>query len=326
MKLNDWIREQRKMKDFTVTQLADKAGISHAQVSRIENNKSKISLVTLVRLLYALDVSYSSIFAQDEIDLPKLDILDNIRHMGKHNVLDFPCINFNDIELLDSKYTALSDKIKEITILLLQKFTQKFGTQSDEKYLKPLSELYYRCLGLPPFGLANMVPGLTSPEMPSSEDFMYPPGFSEKLQWIYSSGGALIFLDLGMYVHHVRLSQNLSLRGLGKMVGISHQGIKILETQTAEKLIFEDLVKLDQVLEVEGNLINFAWRATEIYTGAFRAKSISANKLQPFTSAEIFEIEKLIMASRLFQYFLPDDTSWLEWLREISVSGLPSDI
>ncbi|MCJ7483730.1 MAG: helix-turn-helix transcriptional regulator, partial [Thermodesulfovibrionales bacterium] len=69
MKLNDWIREQRKKKNFTVTQLADRAGISHAQVSRIENNKSKISLVTLVRLFYALDIPFLSIFDDEEMEI-----------------------------------------------------------------------------------------------------------------------------------------------------------------------------------------------------------------------------------------------------------------
>lgn len=327
MKLNDWIREQRKKKNFTVSQLADKAGISHAQVSRIENNKSKISIVTLNRLLYALDISFSAMLTHEEIqvDPPKINIFDDAKETSKGNSIEFSCINFNDIERLDIQGIISSGKVKEITILLLQQMTKKFGTEPDEKMLRKLAELYYGGLG-GPFGLARMPPGIAPRKIPDPDVLMRPPELSQKLEQIYLSGGVLIFLDIGMYIYHARLSQNLSLRELGMMVGISHQGIKFLETRTAEKLIFDDLVKLDQALKLEGSLINFAWRATEIYTGAFRTKSMSGKKLHPFSPSEIFEIERLIIVSRFFQYFLSDDVSWLEWLREISVSGFSPQI
>jgi transcriptional regulator with XRE-family HTH domain len=327
MKLNDWIREQRKKKNFTVTQLANRARISHAQVSRIENDKSKISLVTLARLLYALDISFSSIFTNEEIQvgLPNLNVFDNIKAINRGNSFEYPCINFNDIELLDKKEIIASGKIKEITILLLQQFIQKFDASFDKKTLKSFAEIYYRGLGGPPFGLARLPAGFTPSTMPEVEELTSPPKFSEHLRQIYLSGGVLIFLDIGMYIYNVRLSQNLSLRELGKMVGISHQGIKFIETRTAEKLIFDDLVRLDQSLDLGGDLITLAWRASEIYTGAFRVRSISDNNLHPFSPPEIFEIERLIITSRLFQYFLPGDVSWLEWFRKISLSGIPID-
>jgi len=325
MKLNDWIREQRKKKDFTVTQLADMAGISHAQVSRIENDKSKISVITLVRLFSALDVSFPSIFTNEKIqaDLPKLNI--NEKKARRGNSSEYPCINFQDIDLLDTQGLISSGMITKITISLLQQFIRKFDTGVSEQSIKALATLLYRCLGVKN-ELAMVPPAILPMPLPRPSDFSYPREFSgENLQKIYLSSGCLIYLDIGMYVRQSRLSQNLSLRELGKMVGISHQGIKFLETRTAEKLIFDDLARLDQSLNLKGDLIIFAWRATEIYTGAFRTKSISSKKLHPFLPSEILEIERLIMVSRIFQYFLPDDVSWLEWLRKISLSGVPID-
>jgi transcriptional regulator with XRE-family HTH domain len=300
------------------------AGISHAQVSRIENNKSKVSIITLARLFHALDISFSSIFTNLEIQVNPLRLnIYNKKNIGRGNSPEYPCINFNDIELLDAQGIISSGKIKEVTISLLQQYIQKFDTTLNEKSIRLLAELYYRCLGREN-ELALMVPGLTPSEMPSPMEYIYPREFSgAKLRQIYLSGGCLIFLDIGMYVRQVRLSQDLSLRELGKNVGISHQGIKFIETRTAEKLIFDDLVKLDQALSLGGDLIAFAWRATEIYTGAFRVKGTSDKKLHAFPPDEILEVEKLIMASRFFQYFLPDDPSWLEWLRKISLSGVP---
>jgi hypothetical protein len=121
------------------------------------------------------------------------------------------------------------------------------------------------------------------------------------------------------------MTEGLSLRVLAGHLDISHQGVKLLETRTAEKLIFDKLVELDQSLNLGGNLIVFAWRATEIYTGALRIKSSRDKKLYPFSPNEIRNIEKLIVVSRYYQHFLPEDVSWLEWFRKNSLSGVPVD-
>jgi transcriptional regulator with XRE-family HTH domain len=333
MKLNDWIREQRKKKNFTVTQLADAAGISHAQVSRIENDKSEISLITLVRLFYALDIPFLSIFDNEELKmgilglgLSKPDIYHK-KYTGRTASFEYPCINFNDIGLLDTQGLISSGKIAEITYSLLQQFLRKFEEMEpyNEKQIKRVADILYSSLGdrdkspyLPPLSLPF--------PLPKPLDFCYPKEFSsENLRKIYLSGGCLISLDVGMFAHRGRMTEGLSLRVLAGHLDISHQGVKLLETRTAEKLIFDKLVELDQSLNLGGNLIVFAWRATEIYTGAFRIKSSRDKKLYPFSSDEIRNIEKLIVVSRYYQHFLPEDVSWLEWFRKISLSGVPVD-
>jgi len=332
MKLNDWIRDQRIKKNFTVTQLADAAGISHAQVSRIENNKSEISLITLVRLFYALDIPFLSMFDNEELELGRFGYgisKPNIYHKkytGRPDSFEYPCINFNDIELLDTQGIISSGKISEITLSLLQQFFQKFNmTDISEKQLNAITNIVYRCLGSKD-ELASRPLLLLPFPMPKSTDFRYPREFSsDNIRKIYLSGGCLISLDVGIYARRARLSDGLSLRRLARLTDISHQGIKFFETRTAEKLILNDLVRLDQSLNLGGDLVAFAWRATEIYTGTFLAKSNSDKKLHSFSSDEILEIEKLIVVSRFYQHFLPDDVSWLEWLRKISLSGVPVD-
>ena len=334
MKLNDWIREERKKKNFTVTQLADAAGISHAQVSRIENNKSEISLITLVRLFYALDIPFLSIFDDKKTEIglfapsiPKPHIYHK-KYTGKPGSFEYPCINFNDIELLDAQGIISSEKIREITFYLLEQFIRKFEEAENfsEKQIKQIVNIIYNSIGdKDELALQFPIDALPFP-MPRPMDFYYPQEFSsENLRKIYLSGGCLISLDVGMFAHRGRIAEGLSLRVIAEHIGISHQGVKLLETQTAEKLIFGNLVRLDQALNLGGDLIVFAWRATEIYTGAFRIKSSRDKKLYPFSSDEIRNIEKLIVVSRFYQHFLPEDVSWLEWLRKVSLSGVPVD-
>lgn len=60
--LGNRIRELRIGKDMTQQDLAEKSELSLPFINLIENNKRKVSLETLVKLLKVLDVSLSDFF------------------------------------------------------------------------------------------------------------------------------------------------------------------------------------------------------------------------------------------------------------------------
>lgn len=75
------IRDKRKIKNFTQTELANKIGVSNPHISNIERGKTKMSLQTLVDIANALDTTLDEIMC-DNVTVAKgvyiKDIADEI--------------------------------------------------------------------------------------------------------------------------------------------------------------------------------------------------------------------------------------------------------
>ena len=64
------IKEMRKKKGYTQTELAHKSGVSRATICALENNTSKsVTTAILTKLADALDVSIDMIFFDDNVQL-----------------------------------------------------------------------------------------------------------------------------------------------------------------------------------------------------------------------------------------------------------------
>jgi transcriptional regulator with XRE-family HTH domain len=64
------LRKLRLDKGLTLTQLAGKAGLSQAFLSRVENHKLSIPISGLERLAHALEVSISTFFEEEQVTSP----------------------------------------------------------------------------------------------------------------------------------------------------------------------------------------------------------------------------------------------------------------
>ncbi|GMQ62448.1 helix-turn-helix domain-containing protein [Vallitalea maricola] len=59
------IREIREIKNYNKSQLAKKAGISKATISKLENYKESPTIETLEKIAKALDVKVSDLLVED---------------------------------------------------------------------------------------------------------------------------------------------------------------------------------------------------------------------------------------------------------------------
>lgn len=59
------IREIRELRKFNKSQLAKKAGVSKATISKIENYKESPTIETLEKIAIALDVKVSDLLDED---------------------------------------------------------------------------------------------------------------------------------------------------------------------------------------------------------------------------------------------------------------------
>jgi len=85
------IQELRKVNNMTAKQLAEIIDISPSFISAIENNTSKLSLLTLTHICEALGVSLSEFFNNNlsSIDQKLLSVIMKLPENKKYELLDF---------------------------------------------------------------------------------------------------------------------------------------------------------------------------------------------------------------------------------------------
>jgi len=314
MEFKDWLREIRKLRGMTLVDLQAKTGLSHAQLSRLETGKSELTLFSAVRILHALNLSWSSLYSEGMIE-------GNIKALVPYTDLgakssNLQCVNFNDVDALADSGLIQTGKASEIIVGLIRLFLHKFDIHLDKNEFEHLSISLYAYIGdinITSDGLPNALKRIS---------FSYPMELDpKKLRGIYLDGGILIMQDLSFYIKQLRKSKKLSLRGQAKAIDITHPALKALETRMNEKVKLMDIVNLDKNLDLNGELVLFSWRTAELYLGTTKNVSRMTMVAQPRQSGEIHVIEKLVVLSRLFLYYFPDDFEWLKWLREKSLSG-----
>lgn len=313
MDFKDWLRENRKRRGMTLVDLQDKTGLSHAQLSRLETGKSELTLFSAVRILHALELPWQALFTDDVIG-GEIKLLVPYTDMDKTS--DLPCVNFNDVDALTDSGLIQSGKASEIIVELIRLFLKGFSLDVSKGELQNLSVSLYSYIG----NIDKSSPGL--PDALKEISFIYPTEMDPlRLREIYLAGGVLIMQDLSFYIKQLRKSKNVSLRGQAKAIDITHPALIAFESRITDKVKFMDIINLDKSLELKGELILFSWRAAELYMGTTRIESRRKGVAYPRQTSEIHVIEKLVVLSRLFLHYFPNNFEWLKWYREKSLSG-----
>jgi transcriptional regulator with XRE-family HTH domain len=309
-----WLSEQRKRRGLTLVNLAEVAGFTHSTLSRIETQALQLSLFSTVRIMYALDLPWIELFTQGFVKegLPVPEIYRTPRQPES----DFPCFLFGDFDVLDTTGLLRRGVAPAIVKQLLSRFIIKHSPTLGGEKIDLLASDFYSFLHSP-----NEKDGLAREVLPDV-DLRYPQKFSpDNLRNIYFSGGALTLLDLGRYVRYLREIKKMTQSEIAALVDLSRPAVGYFETNPGDRIKIEDLIRLDSALELNGELVIFAWRSAELYLGIHRIKTGRSGMIQPWQQHEIHFIEKLITASRLFQHHFPEDRSWLDWYRQESLNG-----
>jgi transcriptional regulator with XRE-family HTH domain len=305
----EWLKEIRKQKGYTLEELGEHTGLTQPQLSRIENSVSSLTLFSLVRICSALNISFTSLFSEKLIategSIPTIYI------QNQQEDFEYPVLNMGDVD----NYVHFSIHRKKAKTLLskwLKNYIKKYKNWNDGAIDTLLDEAIF-LLGLP----------TNEREGTLFKNLCYPIDIQvSKLRKVYLSGGALLLQDLGAYIRNQRLNKNFSLRKLSRKVDLSHPGLINLETKMSDRTLFSDLVKLDCALNVEGELLALAWRASEMYLGTRRA--YVDKRILPYTPNEVGWIERLIILLRIYQHFdlLEDAQAFITDLRKMAVPYL----
>ena len=292
----NWIKDARKNKGLSLTALGNRAGLTHSQLSRIENGVSALTLFSLIRILYAMNYSFTSLFSEKIID--SIFPLPSIYLEEETEAYQYPVLKFSDI---DSFVHFILYKKNAINFIAkwIKYYLQNYTSWTDETIAVLMDEAI----------TLLTLPSVDNREGSQYENICYPIDIGiEKLRKIFLSGGVLLMRDIGAYIRNQRIASNLSLRALSSMIDFSHPGLIKLESNIGDRTLFSDILKLDRALEVDGELVALAWRAGELYLGAHRIYERKEFPL-PYSTREIEWIERLVIVLRIYQHFdLQNDT------------------
>lgn len=316
--LVDWLSAERQKKRLTLTDLAQKTGLTHGTLSRIENHKTELTLFSTVRIMKALDIPWLELFRGGFV-LKGLDIPDLYKE--KPSMDSFPCLLSSDLSSLDLSGAIKRGVASSVVVHLLELFIRRCSPDIPKDKVSLFASSIYTFLNS-----QSEYPEHISQYFPKVV-FRYPSDIAiQTLNEVYLSGGILILQDLSRYAKCLREERMFSLRKMAERIDITHPALHKLEKFASSKTKLDDLINLDNALQLNGQLIAFAWRTAESYLGIYRTRADKDGSIMPWTDPEIQFIEKLVIVSRLFQHYFPGDRAWLDWYRQESANGFQNII
>jgi len=290
-----WFLTMRKDRGLSLQEIEDMTGLTGSQISRIENERSELSLFAAVKICYALDLDLFDIGRAHQWNKSDFDIFLRREHPDKMGEVPIS----SDIHLILRTYGQNPMVAKDFlrksfnwvryAVGLEKKLENTRGNQIIKGAIEPLQDKY------------QPVP--------------YPSNLTgDMVLEVYMKQGTLSIFDLGLFLRQKRKSKNISLQKLAEEAGLSYSALRRIEVGEIERIKFSDILLIDAALGNEGDVLAIAWDVAQLYTGVLLVDEKKA-PLETWTIREKSLAETLIAISRWYKaHYLEKD--WLKELRD----------
>jgi len=302
-----WLKTNRTQNGWSIKQLANSSGLGTGTISRIENDASSPNLVTAIRLLRGLGLSFPDLVnAFPELHVPSL-----VMPSTKPPYSGW--ITIHDVEAFINTCYQDPQVGTEIFISLLNEiyFASQTSHRGGDGSSGPFSTSDLEKIG-PPFVTQDLYKLLSAHPLYQYE-INYPVGLtSKKIKDIFLNGGALSFEAIGAYIRRLREEKNVTFRELDLPSKISASDMSRFESGAISKIKLEDVISLDRALGEDGVIFAMYWQSDQLYSLQFRrGRSGMGNvKSQGWTKQEALLVSGFIKLTRWFAY-LDTLTDWL---------------
>jgi len=283
----EWIKLLRKERKLDIQSLADHSRVEASTISRAENARTQVTLLTAMRLCEGLGVT-------------KDDLLDAV--YGKHTIkgdqeeqpVTLAVPTMNDVEQFLSNFHRNEEEGQVwLTDLLNNVYT--------------ISRSILASPGVSPLRL--FVPEDIHKLLLDSPiyrfEVQYPPTIrSNDILSLYQRGGMLTLSDVGEFVKRLRRERQVTLEQMEQRVKLSPSILSRLESGFTEQIKLADVLVLDAQLGQEGTLFSMYWDAYGSYERIIRLYGSSSERDLKLTVL-------YITACRWLQSINPLDTSWM---------------
>jgi transcriptional regulator with XRE-family HTH domain len=287
MDFGEWIKSQRKERKLDIQQLAERSRVEASTISRAENARTQVTLLTAIRLCEGLGVTLD-------------DLLYTV--YGKHSTKG------------DHEEPPLAINVP--TMKDVEQFLSYFHMNEEEGKVR-LSDLLNKVFSMSrsvPISVEGSPLRLFVPEdiqkllvdSPMYRfEVQYPPAFaSNAILSIYQQGGVLTLIDIGEYIKGIRRERQVTLEQMEQRVKLSPSILSRLESGFTEQIKLVDVLMLDEQLGQEGTLLSMYWEAYRSYERIIG--------LQGSSSEQDLKLTMLyITACRWLHAINPSDSSWI---------------
>ncbi len=298
--ISTWLKTKRIEAGLDLQGLANIAGSSTAQISRLETGNMSITLNFLVVLLWALKIDLDEFVT--EFDLPPITLPAISFDSGAAIELGDLVTALENIPTVSTVFEfirAYEKAIPDAIIFLEGKFTS-----AREKAQSSLM----------PDNLQNSIRRAVF----DGELLPNPPGLTLEMfsEWL-NKGGALTLADANDYLKLSREQHKYSLETLAKLSNMTKSTINRMETMQVDRIRFEDIVNLDVALQASGKILSIYWVVIMRQMGIWF--SMKDTRRQPLKKGPISNLaDTFIKVTRWA--FLYDDPKlpWIEpWVGSV---------
>ena len=302
-KLGTWIRSVRLEKGLEIKDLSYESGLTSAQISRIETLNSDVTVNSIVRIAYGLNIELKDVLAELEVRAFFPRLLDTGQQDKSSDI-----VTIQDVEAFLRFYRSEPRRAKDELINAYHVIRENNQDQQEAK----LSE----------FDTADIIWEATQALSKKYLPIPYPKGMKEEtIEEIYKAGGVITIRDLAAYVMACRRSSGQSLRKLAEYTDVSYNAIARLERGELERISFTEIISLDRALKLDGRLIAICWAAGEFQTGISRVKAVQDRNNFPnsgWDPEEYAFVDTLISVMRWNQVISLNKEWWSELKRVLS--------
>lgn len=281
-----WIRSLRKERQFDIRTLAERSGVEMSTISRVENARTQVILITAIRLCEGLGKNVSDVLAllqEKPIDIDTADRANGIP-------------NLSDVEQFLSYYQGnkeegkiwLSNLLNEVIMI------SRSAGGNPSRFFVP-EDIQKLLFDSPMYRF----------------EIQYPPTVTaQDILVLYKNGAMLSPADISEYCRKTRREKQLTLARLEQSAKLTQSVISRLESTVIEQIKLADVLMLDKQLEQEGILLCMYWSVYSLYDRLVHRYADAAE--QNMKLASIF-----ILTCRWLQFTNPQDATWIRNVRSL---------
>ncbi len=283
MTFGEWIRWLRKEQKLDIRTLAEQSGVEASTISRVENERTQVTLLIAIRLCEGLGVSVSDV-------LTEVYGVRTLKSTQEEITRISTLPTMNDVEQFLHYFRNHKDEARNWLTELLNKIS--LLDESAERTLRPHMSRF--------FGPEDIQKLLFDSPVYRFE-IQYPSTIS-------ASDILFILTVIAEFISKLRREKQVTLAKLEQGAKISQNMLSRLESSFIEQIKLADVVMLDEQLGQGGTLLKMYWSVYSFYLKLVRRSASSAD--QEMKLAAIF-----IIICRWLQFVNSKDDSWMKNVR-----------
>lgn len=293
--IGSWLKKQRETLHLDARTLGSLANIGQSQVSRIESGYSSLTLSALISLSWALNIDPREVAAG--IGTP--EVIKRKSAVRNKTELTNKLFSY-DLEALFYKYFFHQDE-QLLTFLALH-FHEAYLAASKQR-LVDFDDVQKQVRHAVVLGKKIPLPKRTPMNL---------------LWGYYTEGGVLTIDDAASYLVQKRLSAGMTLEDLSKKTDLAQSIISRIEQGQTERLVLDDVIKLDAALNTNGEIFSMFWHALEFQLGISRNRFyVYGSGTSPFVWQAYPLADVFVKLARWTEIYTSLD--WLKALRDEEV-------